>query len=279
MILVVALGIIVGLIAIILFREPELRRWMARVARRREGSLRAAIGRFQPRDIQRQALALIKEQALVSIGYAHLPSDVTVFLNPVDLERLGAAREHVIRELEEQISQLDKKSAGGETVYLMAASPKVKLDAAAQLAPGTVDIAPAWLEGTSALTAMIPTDDVDPDSAAPRLRIEADGLEPTEVVLSGQMTIGRAPTSSIPINHQGVSRDHALVEVGAESNVTITDLDSLNGVEIGGIGRIRPSAPVRIEPGNVVRLGRHVRLELTSKTEVYPAKEEHADGN
>jgi hypothetical protein len=272
-------GIILLLAGAFLFREPELRRWGASVARRREGTIRAAVGRFQPRDIQRQALALIREQALVSIGYAHLPSDVTVFLNPDDLERLGAARGHVTRELAEQISQLDKKSAGGDVVYLLAARPQVQLEAAAQLNPGTVDIAPAWLEGTSALTAMLPTDAAPPDPAAPRLRIEADGLESTEVVLFGRMTIGRAPVSSIPINHEGVSRDHAVIEVDGDSEVMITDLESLNGVEIGQIGRIRPNAPVRIEPGEVVRLGRYVRLELVSdKTEVQPALEER-DGD
>jgi hypothetical protein len=275
---VVLVGIILLLFGVLLFREPELRRWGARVARRREGTIRAAVGRFQPRDIQRQALALIKEQSQVSIGYAHLPSDVTVFLNPDDLERLGAAREHVTRELAEQITQLDKKSAGGEVVYLLAARPQVKLEAA-PLNHGTVEIAPAWLEGTSPLTAMLPTDAAGPDPTAPRLRIEPDGSEPTEVVLSGRMTIGRAPASTIPINHEGISRDHAVIEVDDDCEVTITDLGSLNGVEIGKVGRIRPKAPVRIEPGEVVRLGRHVRLELVSeKTEVQPTRGEgHGD--
>ena len=278
MTLVVLVGIILLLVAVLVFREPELRRWGARVARRREGTVRAAVGRFQPRDIQRQALALIKEQAMVSIGYAHLPSDVKVFLNPEDLERLGAAREHVTRELAEQVTQLDKKSAGGEVAYLLAARPQIKLEAIAQLPSGTVEIAPAWLEGTSALTAMISTDDEVPDPAAQRLRIEADGLDPIEVVLHGKMTIGRAPGSTIPINHQGVSRNHAVLEA-AGSEVTITDLDSLNGVEFDGIGRIRPNAPVRIEPGEVAHLGRHVRLELISdRTEVQPAREA-ADGS
>jgi len=270
--------IILFLVGVLLFREPELRRWGTSVARRREGTIRAAVGRFQPRDIQRQALALVKEQSLVSIGYAYLPSDVTVFLNADDLDRLGAARGHVTRELAEQISKLDRKSAGGEVVYLLAARPQVKLEAA-QLDPGTVDIAPAWLEGTSALTSMLPTDDTGPDPAAPRVRIEADGLEPTEVVLAGRMTIGRAPASSIPINHEGVSRDHAVIEVEPDSKVTITDLGSLNGVEVGKIGRIRPDGPVDLEPGEIIRLGRHVRLELVSeKTEVQPAGEErHGD--
>ena len=273
MTLVVLIGIILVLAVVVIFREPELRRWGASLARRREGTLRAAVGRFQPRDIQRQALALIKERSLVSIGYAYLPSDVTVFLNPEDLERLGAAREDVTQELAEQISQLDKKSAGGEVVYVLAARPQVKLEAAAQLNPGIVDIAPAWLEGTSALTAMLRTEEAEPDATAPRLRITTEGLEPVEVPISGRVTIGRSPSSGVPINHQGVSRDHAAIEVDEESNVTITDLRSLNGIEIGKIGRIRPDAPVRIGPGDVVRLGRHVRLELVSeKTEAQPAR-------
>jgi hypothetical protein len=279
-VLLIVLLVMVAVLAVALvLREPELRRWVRTVVLRREGSIRAAIGRFQPRDVQRQALALIKERALVSIGYAHLPSDVTVLLNPQDLDRLGAAREHVVRELAEQIVKLDGESAGGEVVFLLAAQPQVQLEAATQLAPGTVEIAPAWLEGTVAVTALISTDEAEPGPAAQWLRIRIDDLAPTEVPVSGRATIGRAPSSNIPINQPSVSRNHAVISVEGE-DVTITDLASRNGVEVGGIGRIRPNESVRVEPGDVVHLSRHVRLELISEqTEVYPEEGGRSGGD
>jgi hypothetical protein len=141
--LFVLLLIVLVLASVLVLREPEIRRWLATVLRRREGTVRAALGRFHPRDIQRQALALIKEKALVSIGYAHLPTDITVLLSAEDYERLGTAAGHVSRELAEHVAALDGTDAGGETTYLLAAAPQIKLQAGPGVAPGAVDIAVA----------------------------------------------------------------------------------------------------------------------------------------
>jgi hypothetical protein len=261
--LIVLLGLVVLLIGVLVWREPELRRWLTTVALRREGTVRAALGRFQPRDIQRQALALTKEKALVSIGYAHLPTDITVLLNPEDLERLGAARDHICTELAAHVAELDGGSAGGEVIFLLAAKPHVELDADRSIQPGTVGIAVAWLEGTSALTALLPTEHASTDQGdAPRVAITVDDTEPVEVALSGRMAIGRAPTSAIPINHPSISRNHAVLAVDDDSAVTITDLGSRNGVEVPRVGRLEPDTPVRISTGEALHLGRHVRLEL-----------------
>jgi dual specificity MAP kinase phosphatase len=95
------------------------------------------------------------------------------------------------------------------------------------------------------------------------------------------MTIGRAPGSAIPINHTSVSRHHAVLSVDEDSVVTITDLASRNGVEVGRLGRIAAEAPVRLQTGDTVSLGRHVRLEfLAGSTVAYtpPAKEDDDGG-
>jgi hypothetical protein len=266
--------LILALVALgtLVVREPELRRRLISGVMRGQGAVRAAFGLFSPRDLQRQALALVKEKALVSIGFAHLPTDVVVLVNPDDLEALAATREHVTRELAEQIAALDGTNAGGSTVFALGARPQVKLAPSAEVPAGTVDVKAAWLEGTVAVTALLAAEEGPAPGRGPRLRIEVDGQDPSEVVLVGRMTVGRAPGSDIAINHEGVSREHALLNVAAPGQVTIVDRGSVNGVEPEGAGRIAPNQPVPIRPGETVRLGKHVRLELVSEpTEPMPA--------
>ena len=282
MFVTVLILVVFFLLAVLVLREPELRRRLAAWALRGQGTVRAALGLFSPRDLERQALALVREKALVSIHYAHLPTDVTVFLAPSDLERLGATRAHVRLELANQIAALDGKRAGAEVTFALAARPQVCLESDVAVQEGTVEIAASWLEGTLPVTALAATDDDVEDGAAAvaQLRIEIDG-EPSRVVaLRGRMTIGRAPTCDVTIAHPGVSREHGVITADGSEAVTIIDLDSRNGVEVGAVGRIRPNAPVPIEPGEPVRLSRHVRLELVpDRTKMPPAGGERDAGD
>lgn len=281
MLLIFLVLIVVVLTAAFVWREPELRRRFLAWVLRGQGLVRAAFGLFSPRDLQRQALARIKEQSKVSIGYAHLPTDIVVLLNPEDLERLGATREHVASELAEQISELAGANAGGSVVYLLGARPQVKLEADGQVQAGTVEIRAAWLEGTVAVTALMSAaDEVPPSAPGPRLRIEAEGAEPCEVALAGRMTLGRAPRSDVPINNPGVSREHAVLVVEGPLEVTITDLNSVNGIELPGTGRIPGGKPLTIRAGEAFQFGRHVRLELVSdETELMPTGQEQGVGD
>jgi hypothetical protein len=266
--------------AALVLREPELRRRIAATVLREQGAVRAGFGLFAPKDLQRQALARIKEKALVSIGFAHLPTDVTVLLNAEDLERLGATRDDVAEELAEQMAQLQGKNAGGSVIFALGARPKVRMEGDPRVQPGTVDVRAAWLEGTAAVTALLGTEKASEPGPSMRLRIEVEGQGASEAFLAGRMVLGRAPTCDVAINHLGVSREHALLAVVDAGEASIVDLDSSNGVEIAGVGRIQPQKPIEIKVGDAFRLSKHVRLELLAAeppTEVVTGGEEADD--
>jgi pSer/pThr/pTyr-binding forkhead associated (FHA) protein len=66
-----------------------------------------------------------------------------------------------------------------------------------------------------------------------------------------RMTLGRAEPSDVLLDEEGVSRRHAQVEVVAGGVVRVTDLDSSNGIRVGG--RRVKSHPLR--DGERLRLG------------------------
>lgn len=257
------------LIAILLatalvLREPELRRRIVATLLRGQGAVRAAFGLFSPRDLQRQALARIKESALVSIGFAHLPTEITVLINPDDASRLGATRAHVTEELARQVVELDGTSAGGGTEFVLGAEPRVKFVEDSKIPPGTVEIESAWLEGTEMVTVLAATEDeeANPSPDSIMLRVFIDDQASSEAVLASRMRIGRAPDCDLKIDHPGVSREHLVIAVDENRTVTVTDCDSRNRVEVVGVGRIQPHTPVPVSSEGVLKLGRHVRIEL-----------------
>jgi len=68
----------------------------------------------------------------------------------------------------------------------------------------------------------------------------------------GEVSIGRAESSDVRIDHPSISRQHALVTVGP--GITIRDLGSANGTRVRG-ERLESGAPVTISPGEAVDLG------------------------
>lgn len=71
----------------------------------------------------------------------------------------------------------------------------------------------------------------------------------------GQHVIGRDPSASIQLRSTDVSRRHALLEVSTE-RVTVTDLDSKNGVLLRGKqGKKALTGPTRLADGAVIEVG------------------------
>lgn len=70
---------------------------------------------------------------------------------------------------------------------------------------------------------------------------------------AGDVTIGRFTGSKVVINHDTLSRMHAILRVTADA-MTIEDLGSENGTFVRE-ARIKPGEPVPFSTGDVVRLG------------------------
>jgi DNA-binding CsgD family transcriptional regulator len=79
------------------------------------------------------------------------------------------------------------------------------------------------------------------------------------VELGARTTIGRAPDCDVVVDDDGVSRHHACLEIDAEGNADVVDLESKNGTRVNGGAITRE----RLRPGDLVEVG-SIRLELLS---------------
>jgi pSer/pThr/pTyr-binding forkhead associated (FHA) protein len=97
----------------------------------------------------------------------------------------------------------------------------------------------------------------------PSLIVRIGGTAPWEVPLDrSECTVGRSEDCDLPLEDDGVSRQHATFHV-AGSKVTVEDLDSRNGTFVEG-ERVERRA---LKPGDRVRLGPNVELELVGDVE------------
>jgi pSer/pThr/pTyr-binding forkhead associated (FHA) protein len=84
--------------------------------------------------------------------------------------------------------------------------------------------------------------------------LDADANHPVSfrLIPGAVKTIGRLGAADFCLDVPLVSRLHCRVEVGAEGDVEIVDLDSTNGTWIDGV-RVTRAA---LRPGSILRLGR-----------------------
>ena len=74
------------------------------------------------------------------------------------------------------------------------------------------------------------------------------------VLRPGQIfTVGRGPSATIRVKSRTISREHVSLEV-TSNGIRVTDLNSLNGVELGGV-RLAPSDPVLAGIEDELRVG------------------------
>jgi DNA-binding winged helix-turn-helix (wHTH) protein len=75
----------------------------------------------------------------------------------------------------------------------------------------------------------------------------------TFALAEGDSIIGRDPRSQVWLEHDGVSRRHAQIRIGAEADrPTLTDLGSTNGTSVNGK---RVDGPTPLADGDVIKVG------------------------
>jgi serine/threonine protein kinase len=91
-----------------------------------------------------------------------------------------------------------------------------------------------------------------------RVAVYVNGCAPREVDLGpGQrLVLGRGTDADLRLDDRLASRRHACVEVTANGEVRITDLDSRNGTFLGAT-RLAPQRPTAIPLGKIARMGEH----------------------
>jgi hypothetical protein len=92
-----------------------------------------------------------------------------------------------------------------------------------------------------------------------RHRIAAAGGE-------AHCTVGRSVACDVVLDDPFVAAVHARISVDAEGRVTVTDLESINGVEIAGQRR-HGGEPAELDHGGVFRVG-HTRLRVRTAREL-----------
>src|SRR4029453_9835347 len=79
-------------------------------------------------------------------------------------------------------------------------------------------------------------------------------------------TVGRSVTCDVVLDDPFVAAVHARISVDAEGRVTVTDLESINGLEIAGQRR-HGGEPAELDGGGMFRVG-HTRLRVRTAREV-----------
>ena len=95
----------------------------------------------------------------------------------------------------------------------------------------------------------------------PRLVLRVPGENPRHLRLESKpLRLGRSPDCEVVIEHEGISRMHAVLRM-ASGRIEIEDLGSRNGTYVNDESAGRRA----LQAGDVVRLGQDVELELAQE--------------
>jgi hypothetical protein len=192
------------------------------------------------REVDNSAHILSRERMLV-------PNDFTVELAPSDFERLNPFSATLAEELETLV-----KEHVVEQRYTMAGQFAIAFKMVNDLSTGRFRVRS---KTTAAVTPVSGQRMTDTAVRSANVILEVNGmkhpLSPPGVV------IGRGNEAELKIDDPGISRRHAQIKIhqsGAETTVTVVDLDSTNGVVLNGH---RVSTAV-VADGSEIRLGNTV---------------------
>lgn len=108
------------------------------------------------------------------------------------------------------------------------------------------------------------SDHVAPDEIGSTMRFWLTWKNQTFVLSEGDNTIGRDPRCEVWVDHSGVSRRHARIQVGHDAKPPVlTDLESTNGTFVGG-KRVADGTP--LTDGDSIKIG-SVTLKFREWTE------------
>jgi hypothetical protein len=226
---------------------------------------RAFRSNVQPVELARKLVKEMDEHRNVSVSRVYVPNEYTIYLAPADREQFEDFEDSLCDELQEYLAAHARREG-----YVLLTSPRVKLETDEDLAVGVFGIAtrlaharprrsdePPSQEqpGETMIYAPAPVEATPPP-------VEPEPEPEPEVVatltfggkrheLNGvRIVLGRSKDSDVQVPDPNVSRRHA--EVRREgSSFTLVDLDSTNGIEVGG----RRVKRLELEDGTRFTLG------------------------
>ena len=207
----------------------------------------------QPVELARKLVKEMDDHRSVSVSRVYVPNEYTIYLSPADREQFASFEESLREELQDYLAEHARRER-----YALLTPPRVKLESDADLDIGVFGIATRLVRGTRPVPEGAPPEQPAPGATMVYKPAEplvedggGDGREPEPVpvpvqpnaalTISGRRhelaaertVIGRSKDCDIQIADPNVSRRHAEVRRDGAAYVLV-DLDSTNGVEVGG---------------------------------------------
>lgn len=237
---------------------------------------RAFRAHVQPVELARKLSKEMDDHKNVSVSRVYVPNEYTIYLSPTDREQFEGYENSLLSELEEYLGEHAKRES-----YALLTPPRVKLETDDDLVVGEFGIATRMVQPRSGKRAAGEPDEVSEPGAtmiykapppAELADVEEDEPEVQQKVAvlswSGRrlrlerrsVVLGRSREADIQIEDANVSRRHA--EVRQEGSAYwVVDLDSTNGLEVGG----RRVKRAKLEPGSSFTIG---STDVTFTTEL-----------
>ena len=203
----------------------------------------------QPVELARKLVKEMDDHRSVSVSRVYVPNEYTIYLSPGDREQFAGFEESLRDELQDYLAEHARRER-----YVLLTPPRVKLESDADLDIGVFGIATRLVRGSKAAPRGAPADEPAPGATmvykavVPAEDGNGSAVEPEQpaqpaaavtiagrrVELAGQRTlIGRSKDCDIQVSDPNVSRRHAEIRKEGDAYVLL-DLDSTNGVEVGG---------------------------------------------
>jgi hypothetical protein len=210
----------------------------------------------QPVELARKLVKEMDDHRSVSVSRVYVPNEYTIYLSPEDREQFASFEDSLREELQDYLAEHARRER-----YMLLTPPRVKLESDADLDVGVFGIATRLVRGGKAAPEGAPPEQAAPgetmvykpttappaasppdeDGAGVAAEPEPE-VRPTAALtiagrrheLDGDRTvIGRSRDCDIQIADPNVSRRHAEVR-REDGSYVLVDLDSTNGVEVGG---------------------------------------------
>ena len=203
----------------------------------------------QPVELARKLVKEMDDHRNVSVSRVYVPNEYTIYLSPGDREQFSSYEEQLCDELGEYLAEHARREG-----YALLTPPRVELETDADLDMGVFGIAtrmvqPAGRAGEGPVAsepnatmvykpAAVPVPQATEAASPVDLGIQRETAvlrweDKRHEISKRRVVIGRSKDADVQVSDPNVSRRHAeLRQEGA--TYWLVDLDSTNGVEVGG---------------------------------------------
>jgi Protein of unknown function (DUF3662)/FHA domain len=228
---------------------------------------RAFRSNVQPVELARKLVKEMDEHRNVSVSRVYVPNEYTLYLAPADREQFSDFEDSLCDELQEYLAAHARREG-----YVLLTSPRVKLETDEDLAVGVFGIAtrlaharprrpdepPSQEQPGQTMIYAPPPAEEPPPPAEPEAEPEPEPEVVAALTFAGKrhelngvrVVLGRSKDADVQVPDPNVSRRHAEVRRDG-SSFTLVDLDSTNGIEVGG----RRVKRLELEDGTRFTLG------------------------